>query len=234
MDRALLKEKITAKGYLLNDIQLDNLQRFSELLIEYNQKFNLTAITDYEGIISKHFVDSLQGAEFLKNANQIIDIGSGAGFPSIPLKVFFPEKSFMLLDSLNKRIGFLNTVIEELKLNKIETQHIRIEDAGQSQKYRQTSDVVVARAVAPLNTLVEYALPFLKIGGRLIAYKGEKIYDEIEQAKNAMKKLFCEIKEIKEYKLDDGYSRFILVVEKTKATPNIYPRGNNKPKKQPL
>lgn len=220
-------------GFDITKEQINKFQRFGALLLEYNEKFNLTAITDKEEIINKHFIDSMQGKEFLETANKIVDIGSGAGFPSIPLKLVCPEKEFMLLDSLNKRIGFLKVVIEDLELKEMKTEHIRIEDAGQ-RKHRNLYDVVLARAVAPLNTLLEYSMPLLRVGGKLIAYKGDKAEDEIKDAQRALKLLYGEISHIKEYKLAETYNRQIIVVQKLKDTPEIYPRLQNKPKKLPL
>lgn len=233
MDKKLLESILQERGFQVEEAQLSSLIRYAELLLEYNQKFNLTAITEEKEIITKHFIDSMQSSQQIKDAQIITDIGSGAGFPSIPLKILYPEKEFVLLDSLNKRIGFLNVVIEQLQLTKIQTKHIRIEEAGQSAVYREKSDIVLARAVASLNTLIEYAVPLLKTGGRLIAYKGEKIYDEIEQAKRAMEKLRCQTTEISEYDIE-GRSRFLITIEKKQQTPSIYPRQNNKPKRNPL
>ena len=174
------------------------------------------------------------GKKYIKEAKRIIDIGSGAGFPSLPLKILYPEKEFLLLDSLNKRIGFLNEVICQLNIKNIETLHARIEDTGREKKYREKFDVVLARAVAKLPTLVEYAMPLLKIGGKLVAYKSKNIEEEIECAENAIKKLFCKIVEKEKVVLSGTYERTFIVVEKLKETPKIYPRKGNKPNKEPL
>jgi 16S rRNA (guanine527-N7)-methyltransferase len=229
-----LVEIMQKEGFSLSQEQADKLRQYTELLLSYNQKFNLTAITDETEIIHKHFIDSLSAKEIITDNHKVIDIGSGAGFPSIPLKIFLPKTEFVLLDSLNKRVGFLNTVIEELRLTKIVAIHGRIEEAARKSNHREKYDFVVARAVAPMNTLVEYALPFLKIGGQLIAYKGDNVQEEIAKAKNALSKLRGKVTETREYRLMNCFTRSLVVVEKTAKTAEIYPRGQNKPKKLPL
>lgn len=229
-----LAEIMKKEGFALSAEQESRLREYSKLLILYNTRFNLTAITDEEEIIYKHYIDSLAGLDFIKSGDKIIDIGSGAGFPSLPLKIFLPDTEFVLLDSLNKRIGFLNAVIKELELSRISAIHSRIEDAASSREHREKYDCVLARAVAPLNTLVEYALPFLKVGGRLIAYKGDKVQEELDCAKNALSKLRGKVNEIRAYKLMGAFARHLVIVEKTAQTAEIYPRGQNKPKKLPL
>lgn len=229
-----LAEIMKKEGFVLSPRQESRMKKHAELLLFYNTQFNLTAITDEEEIIYKHYIDSLAGLDFIKNGDKIIDIGSGAGFPSLPLKIFLPDTEFVLLDSLNKRVGFLKTAIEALELSGISAIHSRIEDAANTTEHREKYDCVLARAVAPLNTLVEYALPFLKIGGRLIAYKGDKVQEELDGAKNALSKLRGKVSETREYKLMDTFTRHLVIVEKTAQTPEIYPRGQNKPKKLPL
>lgn len=228
-----ITELFEKAGIIISAEQKEKLARFTDLLLSYNEKFNLTAITDIDEIIEKHYLDSLTALPYINENECVIDVGSGAGFPSIPLKLFLPNNEFILLDSLNKRIGFLNTAIVELALKCITSEHIRIEEAGIG-KYREKADCVVARAVAPLNTLIEYSLPLLKVGGRLIAYKSEKTDEEIAQANNALKTLYGKITEIKKFVLLNKYNRQLIIIEKMKATPNGYPRQQNKPKKQPL
>lgn len=229
-----LAEIMKIEGFDISPKQENLLQEFTKLLLFYNTQFNLTAITDEEEIIHKHFIDSLAGLDYIQKGDKIIDIGSGAGFPSLPLKIFLLNNEFVLLDSLNKRVGFLNETIKALKLSEISAIHSRIEDAAQAKEHREKYDCVLARAVAPLNTLVEYALPFLKVGGRLIAYKGDKVQEELDGAKNALTKLRGRVIENREYKLMGTYTRHLVIVEKTAQTPEIYPRGQNKPKKSPL
>lgn len=229
-----IDEILREQGFCPNAKQLEQLGEYSRLLLFYNEQFNLTAITDETEIIYKHYVDSLAGMELVRLGDRIMDIGSGAGFPSLPLKIFLPETEFVLLDSLNKRIGFLNEVVRQLELTGVIAFHSRIEEAAARVEHRERYDCVVARAVAPLRTLVEYALPFLKIGGRLIAYKGDKVEEELDEAKNALSKLRGKVTQIKKYTLMNTYSRHIIIVEKTAKTPAVYPRGQNKPKKAPL
>lgn len=234
MKKDYLTEKLLQAGFKLSDEQLSKLQEFALLLAEHNKNLNLTAITEDEEIINKHFIDSLQAASHIEKSQKIVDIGSGAGFPSIPLKIMYPQKRFLLLDALRKRINFLNIAINQLNLENIEATHIRIEEAGRQEEYRAKHDVVLARAVAELNTLIEYSAPLLKTGGKLIAYKGEKAGEEIENAKNALKELKCQISEVKEYKIDGLKARYLVIIEKMGFTPEIYPRSGNKPRKKPL
>ena len=201
---------------------------YYELLTEWNGKFNLTAITEKQDVEIKHFADSLAAIDII--SGNIIDIGAGAGFPSVPLKIVNPSLKVTMADSSNKRITFLNEVIEKLELKDIKAVHIRAED----RKEREYYDFAVARAVAPLCTLVEYLLPFVKVGGKMIAYKSDNIKDEIEQAKNAVKILGGAKIETEKIPLDSETVRSLVIIKKVKETPKKYPRGANKPRLSPL
>lgn len=221
--------------YNLNDEQIKKFNKYRELLKEWNEKVNLTAITDDEEITLKHFIDSLTCLKYLKGNEKLIDVGTGAGFPGIPLKIADNELDVTLLDSLNKRIIFLNEVIKDLSLNNIKTVHSRAEDAGRDDKYREKFDVAVSRAVANLSTLSEYLLPFVKLNGICICMKGANVSDEIENAKNAINELGGKIEKIDKFKLaNTDNERNIIVIRKIKNTNKKFPRKAGMPKKQPL
>ena len=218
----------------LNDMQLKQFETYMKLLIEWNEKFNLTAITHPEDIILKHFIDSLTVLKYIKQTDKVIDIGTGAGFPGLPLKIVCSEIDMYLADSLNKRINFLNIVIESLTIENINTIHTRIEDLGKDKTYREKFDVVTSRAVANFNVLLEYMLPLLKIGGRCICMKGSNI-EEIENSKKALDILGGEIETIEELELPSSdIKRNIIIVKKVKNTPNKYPRKAGIPVKKPI
>ncbi|MBP5648715.1 MAG: 16S rRNA (guanine(527)-N(7))-methyltransferase RsmG [Clostridia bacterium] len=197
-------------------------------LIEENKKYNLTTITDYNDFLVKHIKDSELGLEYVYG--KVLDIGSGAGFPGIVLKLEKEDIDITLIDSVKKKVDYINGLIKELNIKNAKAIHARIEDLDEKEKY----DVVTARAVAPLRVLLEYALPFLKKGGIFVAYKSENIEEEIEEAKNALKILGGKIKRIDEKKLDEKTIRKFVIIEKVKNTEKKYPRKNNKPRKDPL
>lgn len=209
--------------------------KYTELLLEWNKKINLTAITDLDDIILKHYVDSLTINKYITNNNRIIDIGTGAGFPGIPLKLLNKEKEFILVDSLNKRVKFLEEVVNQLNINNIEVIHARVEDLAKNNKYRENIDIATSRAVANLSTLLEYMLPFIKINGVCICMKGPKISEEINGAKNAIEILGGKIEKIENINLPDtDIERNIVIVKKIRPTPNKYPRKAGMPAKEPL
>ena len=223
------------------NIKLDNNQanqffRYYEMLIEKNKVMNLTTIVEFEDVLIKHFVDSVIASDlFLKNKEKIIDVGTGAGFPGIPLKIVYPEKDITLLDSLNKRLIFLDEVIEELKLKKVRTVHSRAEDAAQNRKYREMFDCSISRAVANLSTLCEYTLPFIRINGLFAAYKAGNIEEELDSAKKAITVLGGEIQSIKNITLPDlNIERNIILIRKIKHTPAKFPRKAGLPQKEPI
>ena len=206
-----------------------NFSLYSSLLKEWNEKFNLTSITDEQEIKQKHFIDSLSALPLIKQNATVLDIGSGAGFPGVPLKIIRNDIEVTLIDSVNKKVTFLNEVINRLSLEKIKAQHIRVEDFNKSVKF----DVVVSRAVAELRTLLEYALPFVKKGGVFIAYKSEKTDEEIKNAKTALSILGGKINDILDVS-QEGNVRKLIVIEKVEESPLKYPRGKNLPRVKPL
>lgn len=212
----------------------EKLEKYAEILLEWNQKMNLTAVTVPEEIVLKHFIDSILGAKYLPEGVSLCDVGTGAGFPGLPLKIFRPDIRLTLMDSLNKRVLFLKEVVRELSLDGVEEIHIRAEDAGKSSIFREKFDVVTARAVAKLNTLCEYALPLTRVGGFFLAYKGV-CSEEIEQSGRAIRVLGGKIAEIDEFKLSgECDSRTLIRIEKVFATPNRYPRGKNRERLDPI
>lgn len=218
----------------LTEKQQDQLNTYYELLIEYNKVMNLTGIIEKEQVYLKHFYDSLTITKVIDPIQEqtLCDIGTGAGFPGLVLKIIFPNLKVTLVDSLNKRIEFLKTVIEKLELTNIEAIHARIEEYGKIE--REKYDIVTSRAVAPLNTLLEYAIPLLKINKHFIAYKGN-CEEEITNSENALKKLDSKIEKIEKFKLPKEESnRTIIKITKQKITNNKYPRKNSEIKNKPL
>lgn len=219
----------------LNEEQIDIFYRYKQLLIEWNKKMNLTAITETKDIILKHFIDSLTIMKYIKENQKVIDVGTGAGFPGLPLKIANPTLNIVLLDSLNKRINFLNEVINQNNLKNIKAIHNRIEQTAREEQYREGFDIVTSRAVANLAVLAEYMLPFAKIGGKCICMKGSEIEEELENSKNAIKLLGGKIIKIDSFELpQDNIKRNIIIIEKEKNTPNKYPRKPGTPSKEPL
>ena len=222
-------------GITLSEIQLKQFYNYMNLLIEWNKKINLTAITEPDEIILKHFVDSLTISKYIPDGTRVVDVGTGAGFPGIPLKIYRQDIEITLLDSLQKRINFLDEVIRELNLEKIETIHSRVEDFGKDKKYREKFDIATSRAVANLATLSEYLLSLVKVGGKVISMKGSLIEEELENSKNAIKILGGKIEKVDEFDLPNSdISRNIVLIDKIKETPNKYPRKAGEPSKKPL
>ena len=218
----------------LTEKQEKQFYNYMNLLIEWNNKINLTAITEPKEIILKHFVDCATINKFI-DENKVLDIGTGAGFPGIPLKIINEDLEITLADSLNKRIKFLDIVIETLELNKIETIHARAEELAKNKKYRESYDIVVSRAVAALNVLLEYTTPFIKVGGKVICMKGNNVEEEIKESKNAIKILGTKMLPVEKVVLPDTeITRNIITVEKIKNTPAKYPRKAGTPAKEPL
>lgn len=229
-----LLEKATETHLNISEKEMQKFYKYMELLLEWNEKINLTAITEPSQIIEKHFIDSLTILKYLENSRNIIDIGTGAGFPGIPLAIA-SKCQFTLLDSLNKRVNFLNEIKENLELNNVVAEHGRAEDFGKRKEYREKFDIAVSRAVAPMNILLEYLLPFVKVGGKCICMKGPKVEEELKGIENVLKILGGQIEKIDEINIAEGeMSRKIIIIKKIHQTPAKYPRKAGTPQKEPL
>lgn len=233
-----LKAEASKMNISLNDNVLNQLEIYKNLLLEWNEKINLTAITDNYEIIMKHFIDSLEIVKYIDSSKKVIDVGTGAGFPGIVIAIYFEGKlEITLLDALNKRINFLQEVINMLKLSNITLVHGRAEECAKMKEYREKYDTVVSRAVANLPVLLEYEIPYVKIDGNCLIMKGDNVDVEIEKANKAFGILNCKI--INRYKYnytvnEEMYNRVILDIKKTRETSNKYPRNNGQIKKNPL
>jgi 16S rRNA (guanine527-N7)-methyltransferase len=229
------KEGLNELNISLNDDQFSCFLKYYEMLIETNKVMNLTAITDFYEVIKKHFLDSLSLVkiyDFTKNVN-ILDVGTGAGFPGIPIKIAFPNINVTLLDSLNKRVNFLNNVIDEIGLSDIAAIHGRAEDTARNSLYREKYDLVVSRAVSNLASLSEYCIPFVNVGGKFISYKSQNVDEEIDCAYKAVQILGGKISDVIKFEFY-GQNRAFVVVDKIKNTPKAYPRKAGTPSRQPL
>lgn len=232
----------------LSTQQLCQLEQYYDLLMEWNAVMNLTAITDYEEVLTKHFLDSLSfvkafpsekqpfsEAKKISDGKKLLDLGTGAGFPGIPIKIAFPEMEVLLVDSLNKRIQFLNEVIEKLSLTGIQALHARAEELGRKKEYREQYDYCVSRAVARLASLSEYCLPFVKKEGYFISYKSGKAAEECKEAAYAVGMLGARLENTVTFQLpESNIERSLVIIKKVKNTPKEYPRGGGKPGKKPL
>ncbi len=233
----MLKDRLEALDIVLDQEQIDQFDKYYEILVEWNKVMNLTGITEYQEVVEKHFLDSLSIVKVMDmdQAERVIDIGTGAGFPGIPLKIAFPKLDIVLLDSLNKRIRFLDHVIEELGLEGIRTIHGRAEDFARDGKYRERFDLCVSRAVANLSSLSEYCLPYVKVGGRFVSYKSGDIGEEVNDASKAIALLGGKKERIEKFQLPDtDIQRSFVVIRKTKNTQKRYPRKAGMPTKEPL
>ena len=220
-------------NFELNNKQIEQFYNYYTFLLQENEKFNLTAITDPLEIIVKHFADSVLAEKYIKNSARIIDVGTGAGFPGVPLKILRPDIKVTLLDSLQKRVNFLNQLIDKLQLKEINAVHARAEDYVKEE--REKFDAALSRAVAQIPTLSEYLLPYVKIGGKVIMYKGLNIDEELEMGRYAIKTLGGVVESQKEFELQEvSSSRSIIIISKTSHTPTKYPRGRNQPRTNPL
>ena len=220
------------------EISLEDANKFykyMKLLLEWNEKINLTAITEENEVIIKHFIDSLTIYKYLNEAKSIIDVGTGAGFPGIPIKILNKEIDITLMDSLNKRINFLNEVVKKLNLERISCIHSRAEELGRDKKFREKYDVAVSRAVANMSTLVEYLLPFVKVGGMCICMKGSSIDEELKEAEKAIKMIGGKIEKVEKIILpNSNYERNIVIIRKINNTNSKFPRKAGIPKKEPI
>lgn len=229
------KEKISKKCPELTNNMQQQFEDYMKLLLEWNEKINLTAITEENDIIQKHFEDSLTISKYIKDNSTIVDVGTGAGFPGIPLKIAREDIDVTLVDSLNKRIKFLEDVIAKIQLKNIKALHFRAEEFGQNKKYRESFDIATSRAVANLSTLVEYLLPLVKVGGICICMKGSEIKEELENSKKAIEILGGKIEKVEEFTLlESDIKRNIVIIKKIKQTPSKYPRKAGTPAKEPL
>lgn len=232
--KSILKEELNGLSINLSETQAERFYNYMKLLIEWNNKINLTAITEEKEIITKHFIDSLIISKYINNNEKIMDIGTGAGFPGIPLKIMKENVNMDLVDSLNKRIIFLNEVINKLQIKDINAIHSRAEDLARLDKYREKCDIVVSRAVARLNILLEYMMPFVKVGGICICMKGSNI-DELEEAKKAIEILGGKLENIEEITLPNtDIKRHNIIIKKIKNISNEYPRKAGIPTKSPI
>lgn len=231
----LLFDETKKNGMELSDKQIAQFNLYYELLTAKNKVMNLTAITEYNDVVKKHFIDSMMISRVLdmKKINSLCDVGTGAGFPGIPLKIVYPHLHLILVDSVGKRVNFLSEVVEKLDLEDVEAIHSRTEDLAHNSKYREKYDLVTARAVASMNVLSEYCIPYAKIGGYFAAYKSGNIEEEIENAKNAVKTLGGKIEKTDMFELYE-MGRSIVLIRKVNSTPKIYPRKAGTPSKNPL
>lgn len=221
-------------GIYLSPESLEKLEKFKDLLIEYNEKYNLTAICGEKDIYIKHFCDSILPESLFPQGAKVVEIGSGGGFPSLPLKIARDDLSFTLIESTGKKCNFLNAAVDSLNLNGVQVLNIRAEEGGRTEKLREKFDIATARAVAKLNTLCEYCLPFVKVGGLFIAYKGD-CGKELEESISAINILGGKVQFVKNYSLpEDGGKRTVIVIKKVCATPLKYPRGRGLERKKPL
>lgn len=215
--------------------QLEQFFEYMELLIEWNEKMNLTAITDPEEIILKHFIDSITILKDIEDNSRVVDVGTGAGFPGIPLSIMKPTLKITLVDSLNKRLIFLQEVVNKLQLKNVEIIHARAEEFGQNKKYREGFDVATSRAVANLSTLSEYLVPLVKVGGKVVSMKAADAQEEINDARKAIEVLGGAIEKIDEFNLPQSdIGRTVITIRKQKQTPNKYPRKPGTPSKEPI
>lgn len=239
MNPEIFAEELANYGFKLSSKQKEQFATYYNKLIEFNKKVNLTRITDKNEVYLKHFFDSitplLEFSDLFKGEKSLCDVGAGAGFPSLPIKILCPDLSITIVDSLGKRLKFLDELVSDLSLDKVTLVHSRAEDAGQNKNLREKFDLVTGRAVARMSVLSEYCLPLAKVDGYLVALKGPKAQDELSEAKNAIEVLGGSVKEVKELTLPDtDDERTLIVVKKVKATPKKYPRQAGTPNRKPL
>lgn len=232
-EEMLKKSKILGVRFSVE--QIEQFYKYMNLLIEWNEKMNLTAITEPKEIILKHFIDSITILKYIDDNSKLVDVGTGAGFPGVPLSIMNPTLKITLVDSLNKRLIFLQEVVKELNLKNIEIVHARAEEFGQNKNYREKFDIATSRAVANLATLSEYLVPLVKIGGKIISMKASNAKEEINDAQKAIEVLGGKIEKIEEFDLPESdIGRTIIIIDKNKCTPAIYPRKAGTPAKEPI
>ena len=235
--KRFLQDKLEMLSVEVDRKKIDQFNQFYDLIVEWNNVMNLTAITDYKDVVEKHFLDSLSIERILKldDIKAVMDVGTGAGFPGMPLKIIYPELKITLLDSLNKRVKFLNEVIRQLELKNIDAIHGRAEDIGKNENYREKYDLCVSRAVANLATLSEYCMPFVRVGGVFVSYKSGDIDEEVLKSKKAISLFGGKIDEVVKFQLPGtDINRAFVKIKKIKKTPKKYPRKSGIPSKEPL
>lgn len=228
-----LIEKFKNYGFELTENQAEKFCKYYAILVEENSKYNLTAITSADEVITKHFIDSVLPLSLFGDGEKILDIGSGAGFPAVPLSIMNPELKITAIDAVNKKVNFINMVAPRLNLSNLKAIHSRAEDFIKKDNCRESFDIVTSRAVANFSTISEYSLPFLELNGKMIAYKGSNALEELEVAKNAIKILGGKTCDILNFSLED-MERKIVIIQKVSHTPAKYPRSQNKPRINPL
>ena len=234
---SILKKEAKNRNIELTDKALERFELYKNLILEWNEKMNLTAITDEYQIIMKHFIDCLEITKYMNGNEKVIDVGTGAGFPGIVIAIYFQNINITLLDSLNKRLIFLEEVVKKLNLKNVNIVHARAEEFAHKDEYRNKYDLVVSRAVANLSNLLEYDVGYLKLNGKLLLLKGDNVNDEINTSKNTFNVLGCKIENIYDYEYDvngEIFNRKVLEIKKLKNTPEKYPRNYGKMKKNPL
>ncbi|OGO76796.1 MAG: 16S rRNA methyltransferase G [Clostridiales bacterium GWB2_37_7] len=237
MSNQILQNGLKELNIAATQEAMDKLENLKTLLLEWNEKINLTAITEPREVDIKHFLDSATclATGYIKDGADIIDVGTGAGFPGVPIKILNESLNMTLLDSLNKRIKYLEDVVNKLNLKNVKLVHSRAEDGGSNKLYREKYDVALSRAVASMNVLCEYCLPFVKVGGYFICQKGPAYKDELDHASKAIEVLGGKIKEVKSYELPTSdITHYIIIIEKIKETPTKYPRKAGKPTSEPI
>ncbi len=232
--KKILEKTFKENNFELNDEKINKFNDFFNYLIKINEKMNLTRIISPEDAAKKHFLDSVYASNYIPQNSKIVDVGAGGGFPSIPLKIYRPDLDITMLDSVGKKVDFLNECVNLLALENCRAIHARVEDFAREKDYRENFDVCVSRAVASLNTLLEYCLPLVKPNGLFIAYKGSNALEELAQAKNALTKLGGTLEQTVEYSVVPDVKNYLLIFRKEGRTPNQFPRRSNLPRKQPL
>ena len=229
-----MKEECEKNNIQISNEEIEKLYIYMKEILEWNEKVNVTAIKDEKEFIVKHFIDSLTIEKYITNGEKVLDIGTGAGFPGIPIKITKNKSHVDLVDSVNKKLNVIRDIIPKIKLEDIECIHTRAEDLAKNVKYRESYDVVTSRAVANLTTLVEYMLPFVKVGGKIICMKGPNVEEELTESKKAISILGGKIEQIENINIDSDYERNIIIIKKEKPTPKQYPRCQGKPLKEPI
>lgn len=232
--KEILEKTFKENNFEINGEKIDKFNDFFNLLLKFNENINLTRITSPEDAAKKHFLDSIYSSNYIPQNSKVVDVGAGGGFPSIPLKIYRSDLDLTMLDSVGKKVDFLNECVNQLALKNCRAIHVRVEDFAREKCYRENFDICVSRAVASLNTLLEYCLPLVKLNGLFIAYKGSNALEELAEAKNALTKLGGTLEKTVEYSVVPDIKNYLLIFRKNGRTPNQFPRRNNLPRKQPL